>query len=140
VHHPPATGRVCLRGLAEAALWARLQEAGVLRVDLALVSFPEWMPQYDWLRGQMARRPPGYSGGHPWWAWAAPKPDLRETRRHFGAPGYPLVRLELAIPVAEVLCFDFQAWHRPLASHYLSVSDQEDDAWEPRPSTPGRAR
>ena len=73
--------------LAEAALWARLQEAGVLRVDPALVSYPEWLPQYDWLRGQMARRLPCYGDGYPWWAWAAPKPDLRETHHHFGAPG-----------------------------------------------------
>jgi hypothetical protein len=133
----PATARVRLWTLAEAAVWERLRAAGSLRVDPALISYPEWLPQYDWLRGQMARRLADYSGGYPWWAWAWPKPDLRETRHHWGRRGDSLVRLALAVPVADVLCFDFATWSFPLNDHPAWLSEAEAAAWD---ALPERAR
>ncbi|MFN8540173.1 MAG: DUF3841 domain-containing protein [Thermomicrobiales bacterium] len=119
--------------IADALLWARLQEAGTLQVDPALVSIPDFLPQYDWVRRQMARRLVAYHGGYPWWAWAAPKPDLRSTSYHNDPPGAALVRLALVVPVDEVLCFDFHAWHVPLNDGYLSVDEAEDAVWEALP-------
>lgn len=130
----PAIPRTRLWMIADAELWANLQEAGELRVDPALISWPEWRPQYDWLRGQMARRIPGYGGSYPWWSWAAPKPDLRDRTHHNSPTGCALVRLALDVPTAEILAFDFMDWHIPLNDGFLSLSEAEDQAWDALPA------
>lgn len=129
----PVTPRVRLWTLADAALWEALVARGELHVDPALISFPEYLPQYDWLRGQLRRRLPGFQGGYPWWAWAAPKPDLRDRTHHWGNPGDALVRLTLDLPTAEVICFDFDAWHIPLNGGYLGCDEEQRVVWATLP-------
>lgn len=129
----PDTDRVRLWMIADADLWPLLQDAGELRVDPARLSFPEWRSQYDWLRGQMARRIPGYSGDYPWWSWATPKPDLRDRSRHYSPAGCALVRLTLDLPTAEILAFDFDAWHFPINAQLLSISETEEENWNALP-------
>ncbi len=129
----PATPRVRLWMIADAPLWEPLRGRRELRVDPALIGIPEYRPQYDWLRGQLRRQLPGYEGGYPWWAWALPKPDLRETTHHNSPPGRALARLTLDLPTAEVRCFDFAAWHLPLNDGYLSLTPAQDAAWEATP-------
>lgn len=115
--------------IADADLWTALQGAGELRVDPARLSFPEWRSQYDWLRGQMARRIPGYSGDYPWWSWGTSKPDLRDRSRHHSPAGCALVRLTLDVPTTEILAFDFGAWHFPISGQFLSTSEAEEENW-----------
>jgi len=132
----PDTDRTRLWMIADAELWPLLQEAGELRVDPARLSIPEFRPQFDWLRGQLARRIPGYSGDYPWWSWATPKPDLRIRSMYHGWPaGGAQVRLTLDVPTTEIRAFDFMAWGNiSLNDGYLSLSEAEDQAWDALPS------
>ena len=123
--------------IAEHTLWERLQIEGSLLVDPARTD-RDFRPAYDWMRGQMARRIPGYCGGYPWWAWvqcdpARARPDLRARENHYFAPGTPSVRLELDLPDAEVLASDFDLWHCVLNNGYLGWSEAEDDWWHRLP-------
>jgi Domain of unknown function (DUF3841) len=60
------------------AAWLELRERGTLEGRADRV-FPAFLPAYQWMMGQMARRLPGYGGGYPVWVWRRPKPDLRRT-------------------------------------------------------------
>lgn len=124
--------------IAEHALWERLQIEGFLLVDPARTD-RDFRLAYDWMRGQMARRIPGYGGGYPWWAWiqwdpSRPRPDLRARANHYFAPGTPSVRLELELPDVEVLPSDFELWHFVLNNGYLGWSEAEDEWWDQLPS------
>lgn len=131
----PDTERVRLWMIADTELWTALQAAGELRVDPARV-WDDYRPHYDWLRGQLTRRIPGYSGDYPWWSWATPKPDLRvRSMYHAWTAGSAQIRLTLDVPTAEILAFDFQEWGCiTLNDGYLSVSEAEDAAWDALPA------
>jgi hypothetical protein len=130
----PDTAYTRLWMIADAELWPLLQGAGELHVDPARI-WDDYRPHYDWLRGQLIRRIPGYSGDYPWWSWATPKPDLRARCMYHALPAdHAQVRLTLDVPTAEILAFDFQEWHIPLNDGYLSLSEAESDAWGARPA------
>ena len=129
----PTQGRVCLWTIVAPMVWSSLCSAGTLYIASTRILYQDFLPQYDWLRGQMAQRVPGYHGHYPWWAWALPKPDLRDTCYHYAPRGYPLIRLGVAVPVDEVLCMDYDAWHMPLNNGYLSLDEADDAAWEALP-------
>lgn len=107
----------------------RLAEEQVLYADPHQIP-EEFRHAYDWMRDQMWRRIHGYSGRYPWWGWASPCPDLRQSG-HLprGTRG---VRLELALAPVEVLLSDFDAWHVVLNHGYLALSENEEEEWDQR--------
>jgi hypothetical protein len=107
----------------------RLEAERVLYVDPVHVS-REFRHAYDWMRAQMKRRIPGYSGRYPWWGWQSPRPDLRQSG-HLPR-GIGGVCLELELDPAEMLLSDFDAWHVVLNRSYLALSEAEDEAWYQR--------
>lgn len=114
-------------------VWERLCEQKSLYSDPTQQEhFPVFRNDYDWMRVQMRRRLPGYSGHYPWWAYEH-KPDLR----HQNTCGSELhVRLELAVPLERVLLSAYGAWHFVLNPSYLPHSaddagfERESDAWD----------
>lgn len=104
----------------------RLEEEQVLYADPAYAP-PEFRHAYDWMRAQMKRCIPGYSGGYPWWGWHSPRPDLRRSG-HLprGTHG---VRLELELDPAQMLLSDFDAWHSVLNRGYLALSEEKEEGW-----------
>lgn len=124
------TGTVRLWTVQTPDIWERLQREGELDSDPDWVC-PEYRSAFDWMRNQMARRVPGYTGRYPWWAFAQPKPSLRQG----GFPGRRgagllRVRLELAVPAEQVLLSNFDAWNAVLNHRLLSLSEAESDAWD----------
>lgn len=107
----------------------RLEKEKVLYANAAQVP-AEFRQAYDWMRGQMQRRIPGYGNHYLWWGWYSPRPDLRQSA-HLprGTRG---VRLELALAPSQVLLSDFDAWHVVLNHGYLALSEEEDEAWYQR--------
>ena len=94
----------------------------------------EWIESYGWMAHQMRRRLPGTAGKWPWWGWcrwegaARPRPDLRNGGHLLrGTRG---VRIKLDIAKPHVLLSDFDAWHAVLNRWFLSVSEEEDEAFE----------
>jgi len=105
---------------------AQLKEERVLHADPACIP-KEFRHAYDWMRAQMMRCIPNYSGHYPWWGWHTPRPDLRQSGHlPHGTQG---VRLELEINPIEVLLSDFDAWHSVLNRGYLALNEEEDEAW-----------
>ncbi|HEY1013929.1 MAG TPA: DUF3841 domain-containing protein [Herpetosiphonaceae bacterium] len=115
--------------------WEIAKERGALRADPAFV-WPDFIPAYEWLAGQMAERigPPPDGCRFPVWAWRQadsarrPRPDLRESGHlERGARG---VRLELLVPAAHVLLSDFLLWHYPLNYWHLGASESDSERFE----------
>jgi len=112
--------------------WARLQREGVLRGDGRHVP-AYYRDAYRWMADQMRLRLPPNFARFPLWAWCRwqglkqCRPDLRASG-HL-AKGLPGVRIELELPEDSVLLSDFDSWHCVLNRHFLSINDQEDDAF-----------
>ena len=79
---------------------------------------------------QMSNRIPGYTGSFPVWFWHSPKPDLRHGGHR--PAGEHCVRIELELPRARVLLFDYQSWHCVLNRWHLSLSERESREWDRR--------
>ena len=112
-------------------VWERLQRERVLYADPDCID-PHRRDAFDWMREQMARRVPGYTGGYPWWAFYQQKPDLRKWGwpGRSRSPGRLQVRLQLAVPAEQVLLSDFDTWGHVLNENLLSRSEGEADAWD----------
>src|SRR5579859_8162380 len=122
--------------IAKAELWERLQQEKLLLFDQRRSpGFTSLQPTlydkmhqraYDWMRQQMAKRLGDFQGHFPWWAWVQwtrerPKPDLRswDSELKYFPSEQLAVRLELALPDAEVLCSDYHSWCSVLGNEYV---------------------
>ena len=74
-----------------------------------------------WMRDQMARRIPGFSGEWPVWAWAK-RPSWRRPR-----PGHVL--LSAVVPASRVLWSDYELWRAPPNGGPVVVDAAAWDAW-----------
>jgi hypothetical protein len=112
--------------------WDQLQRQGVLRGDGRRVAAC-YRYAYRWMADQMRLRLPPHCAKFPLWGWyqwqgaKQCRPDLRASG-HL-AKGQPGVRIELELPEDTVLLSDFNGWHSVLNRHFLSISEQEDDAF-----------
>ena len=113
--------------------WELLQRQGFLRGDGRRVE-AYFRPAYRWMAGQMLLRLPIIPDANfPLWGWyrwqgiTQARPDLRATG-HL-EKGTPVVRIELEIPQEHVLLSDFDAWHSVLNRSYLSISEEDEDAF-----------
>lgn len=116
------------------AVWERLRRDRTLWVDPTDPAFShDFREDYDWMRGQMRRRLPGYGGHYPWWAYDY-KLDLRSFRHRRGQGQW--VRLALALPPERVLLSAYGAWHFVLNRWHLPHAaddagyERESAAWD----------
>ena len=110
-------------------VWERLQEERVLLVDESLADI-SWVDSYDWMRERMRERLPGNRGLYPWWAWYAPKPDLRRIRHHVNNErGKPYVRIELSLPDERVLISHLDAWVHVINGWIVPYTYKESLKW-----------
>jgi len=109
--------------------WEEFQERGILRADGRRAD-SYLRSAYRWMMEQMKKRLPSYTGRYPIWAWYQPKPDLRSSG--YLAKGTRGIRIEFQVPESRVLLSDFDAWHIVLNQGYLSLTEEEDEAWEKR--------
>lgn len=115
-----------------AETWERLQNDGILRGDGRRVEAYH-REAYEWIAGQMRLRLPPLHARFPLWGWCLwqglgrPRPDLRASG-HL-ARGTPGVRVEFDIPKDKVLLSDFDAWHCVLNKRFLSLTEDEDNAF-----------
>lgn len=85
---------------------------------------------YDWLREQLLRRIPGYTGRYPWWAYDH-RPDLRRLR-HMMQSGEVHALLELAVPSERVAILPARAWDSIFSGQYVAADRRESLDWERR--------
>jgi hypothetical protein len=93
----------------------------------------EWLDAYDWMKGQMARRIPAYSGDYPVWAWAKRPSAKRKTYKTMADSKY---RFTAIVPVERVLPSDYDLWHSPLNGFAVTKTEAEFDSFhgDPKPS------
>jgi hypothetical protein len=73
------------------------------------------------MRGEMAKRIPGFTGEYPMWAYLT-RPNLRQTSYHADS-----VLIVADIPRQRMLVSDHSAWHLPLNRWYVTATEDEDD-------------
>jgi hypothetical protein len=120
--------------IQEHSVWRELQLQGTLYSIPELGNnFDDWRPAYEWMQAQMALRLRlgTVASPYPWWAWYAPKPDLRKYT-HAKPSGQQLVRLELEIrdPASRVLLSAFSAWEMVLGGGYVGLDADDFSRWE----------
>lgn len=111
----------------------RLYQYGILRGDGRRVD-PYFRHAFHWIADEMRRRLPPSHAKFPIWGWyrwqgeARARPDLR-TSGHL-AKGTPGICIEFEVPDNRVLLSDFDAWHCVLNGSFLSLSEEEDNAFD----------
>ena len=114
------------------AAWERLQEEGLLQGDGRRVE-PYHRHAYQWMAEQMRLRLPPPHPHFPLWAWhrwqgtRRARPDLRASGHLM--KGAPAVRIEFELSEDRVLLSDFDAWHCVLNRCFLSLQEQEEEAF-----------
>lgn len=83
--------------------------------------------QHDWMRMQMAKRLPDYSGEFPVWAYLR-RPNLRQTQ-WFDSPTLLLVA---DVPRERLLVSNYEWWVYTLNHWYMSLTEAEDDEYDRR--------
>jgi hypothetical protein len=112
--------------------WYDAKRLGYLSAGDGSGGEQDWRAAYRWMVGQMRARLPAFSGDHPVWAFLY-RPYIYDPE---GPIDREYVLLEFEIPRERVLLSDFSAWHWVMSQSFLSMSDEEFDATDPRGSTP----
>lgn len=117
------------------AAWERLRQQGVLRTD-GRRSQVYYRHAYRWMAEQMRMRLPPSHARFPLWGWRQwqgmrrARPDLRASG-HL-VKGTTGVRIEFEIAEDRVLLSDFDAWHCVLNRCFLSLWEEEEEAFADR--------
>lgn len=115
-------------------LWTRmtpefyevLLRDGVIRGSEEHV-WEEFVEPYKWMIEQMKERIPGFTGGHPIWAWVRERDCDWQGMRH---QQQDRVVIHWRAPRDQVLLSDFDGWHAAINFYLLARSAAEDDAWD----------
>jgi hypothetical protein len=127
---------VRLLTVQDAAHWRRARQTRVLTGGSGSHVDIDWLPAYDWMRGQMRRRLPSFSGDYPVWAWPDTTPEEVRSRGGWGNGGEEMVLLTLEVPASRVLLSDFLAWHSVLNHTAIGIDDdratpaEREASWE----------
>jgi hypothetical protein len=118
---PLSEGTIRLWTVQSKAAWAKAQQKGYLTGDGRRVP-KAWLPAYRWIKSQMAKRIPDYTGNFPVWAFTS-----KENLVAFDSLEGKVV-IEFAIAVDQALTSDMQAWSTCiLGNSYLAFSEKEYD-------------
>ena len=109
-------------------IWERVEAGESLYVDWGYSA--NLHLSYDWLREQLCRRVPGYSGRYPWWAYTT-RPDLRRMR-HLRPHATRCVLLELSLPRRTTVVFPSWAWDLIFYHELVSTVRGETEEWRRR--------
>ncbi len=104
--------------------WAQAQTRGYFTGGATLAKDAPWPLAYEWMREEMARRVPGFSGDFPVWAYAKRPVGKRKYMRG------DEVLITARVPRRRLLFSDHETWHIPLNGGFISSSEAEDDAWD----------
>ena len=114
--------------IQEEDFWKKCQDLGGIFIERQFIDEEFFLRSYEWMRRQMAKRLPAYSGDFPVWAWAE-RPDLRTI--YWNVKGYPFFLLTIEVPADRVLLSDFGDWHIVLNDGYLPIDDADfEREWE----------
>jgi len=143
-------GYVRVWKLMHADAWEKLQSQPVhIGYDLENLVGTIYGAIYGFLIRQVSIRAGG-DGKHIPWSYDLGKPDMREMRSHYGYG--PMVRLELFVPVEQVMLHLHFPWYDVMHSYHRSILPETEknepalQAWqnelvangiEPIPSTFG---
>ncbi len=124
---PMETSELQLWTIQPLEFWRQAETKGVLRADGRRIAHTDFRPAYRWLMQKMSERLVNYEGNYPIWAWAEPKPDLRN--RYHLERGTDGVRIHFRAPKSEVLLSDYDSWHMLLGSNpsLVPLSETEYD-------------
>ena len=87
---------------------------------------------YDWMRDQMAKLIPDFSGERPVWAY----PKRPVTHKGWHKLKDDMILFTALVPRKRILFSDYEPWHMALNDWLMCDTEQEDDEWyamNPRP-------
>lgn len=136
----PGSEKIRIYTLQDIGAWEAAQKRGYWTGDRDYILTDReleysWVPQYDWMRRQMAKRIPGYSGDYPIWAYF-----YRHNMRQHPFQEDPTVMLVADIPRERMVVSDYGLWHMPLNEGFVSFSEAEDDALDDAHKAAGHRR
>lgn len=116
--------------------WQEALHQGVLSGGPFLYHVDEdWRPAYQWMKKQMRKRLPWFSGDSPVWAWHGKELTNWAPDQAWGDEGEEMVLLRFQVPETRVLISDFDAWHFALSNTHLFDMEEENQeaietSWE----------
>lgn len=87
--------------------------------------------QYDWMKNEMAKVIPDFSGDRPMWAYLK-----RPPHKGFHKLRPDQIQFTALIPRKRILFSDYETWHMALNNSVMVDTEEEDDEWwnsDPRP-------
>lgn len=108
----------------DVAAWERAQELGYFTGSHGYDNDNlDYDFAYEWMRAQMAKRIPDFSGDLPMWAW--PKRSSNKKRHKD-----PYVRITAMVPRKRILASCFHMWHHHLNNWFIPASEEEYQEFE----------
>lgn len=83
---------------------------------------------YAWMREQMKKRLPDYSGDYPVWAWMKRLSAKKWPQKYMGTQERH--RITALIPRKRILISNYETWHSVLNNGLLCDTEAEYDAFE----------
>lgn len=111
--------------------WEQAQNRGYFTGDHGILDIDEesgidftFHKPYDWMKDQMAKIVPDFSGERPMWAY--PK---RPLNKGWWKLRPDFIQFTVLVPRKRILFSDYELWHHPLNNWLISDNEQEDDVW-----------
>ncbi|MCK9529518.1 MAG: DUF3841 domain-containing protein [Gammaproteobacteria bacterium] len=118
--------------------WSKAQDIGYFTGDHGILDIDEetgidftYHKPYDWMKDQMAKVIPDFSGERPVWAYLK-----RPLHKGWWKLRPDFIQFTALVPRKRILFSDYELWHHPLNNWPIFETEQEDDEWwdkKPRP-------
>lgn len=105
--------------------WKAAQKRGYLTGSHNHPNDVSWDEPYEWMREQMAKRIPDFSGDLPVWAWLKRENGKKRVRD-------PYTRLIALVPRKRILASCYDLWHHPLNNWFIATTEEEDKNYDQR--------
>lgn len=83
-----------------------------------------WEKQYNWMRDEMSKAIPDFTGELPIWAY--PK---RPLHKGWWKLRPEMIQITAMVPRKRILFSDYELWHLPLNDNPICDTEQEFDEW-----------
>lgn len=121
--HPKSLVRIYSRQHVDALAVA--QEKGYFSGEHNHQDFDDmWQKQYNWMRDQMAKSIPNFSGELPMWAYLK-----RPWHKGWWKLRKDIVMITALVPRERMIFSDYESWHLPLNNGPICDSEIEYDEW-----------
>lgn len=118
--------------------WAKAQERGFFTGDHGILDYDSetgidftFHKPYDWMKNEMAKVIPNFSGERPMWGYLK-----RPLHKGWWKLRPDMIQFTALVPRKRILFSDYELWHHPLNNWGIHDTEEEDDAWwemKPRP-------